>query len=214
MSFGAIKEDCQTLRIVGELIRNGETDKACDVMAQALGPNSVVFLRKALAHGITVEKLAEFLIKAPQIIERVEQHLKQRGASKREAQKQQEQIEAQKAAELAAAKEAAESQRRFEERMKYYEEQRKKLHNKDKKLTDEEKKLIEKIEKEKKAENRRKFEQKLREVREKRRKLYEEKKKLEAMRQKEEAAHKSSTPPKCEVKQTTLNPQLNNTNSR
>ena len=71
MSFGAIKEDSQTLKRVGEFIRQGETDKAYDLMAQAFGLNSVEALKKAMSYGITPEKLGELLTKAPLAIDRL-----------------------------------------------------------------------------------------------------------------------------------------------
>ncbi|MCM1323354.1 MAG: hypothetical protein NC218_04265 [Acetobacter sp.] len=215
MSIGVVKEDSQTLKRIGEFIRQGEMDKAYDLMAQAFGPASVEALKKAVSYGITPEKLGELLVKAPLAVDRFEQRLQQRGKDIAMAEKIEKQIAAQKAAEIAATKEAAESQKKFEERMKYYEEQKKKLHNKDKKLSKEEESLLKKMHKEKKAEKRRQIEQKLREVREKKRQLLEEKKKLEAMRQREEETYKRPDSQKSEVKQTTLNQQMiNNGNSR
>ena len=216
MSIGAIKEDSQTLKRVGEFIRQGDMDKAYELMAQSFGPNSVEALKKAMSYGITPEKLGELLSKAPQAVDRFEQRLQQRGKDMAVAKAIEQQIIAQKAAETAAAKEALESQKRFEERMKYYEQQKKRLQNKDKKLTDEEKKLLKKMEKEKKVEKRRLIEQKLREVREQKRKLVEEKRKLETLRQNAEEEYNRPSAPKKEVKQTTLDSQLvkSNVNTR
>ncbi len=208
MSFGAIKEDSQTLKRVGEFIRQGETDKAYDLMAQAFGLNSVEALKKAMSYGITPEKLGELLTKAPLAIDRFEQRLVKRGKDIAIAKAIEQEAEAQKAAEIAAARQAAEAQKKFEARMKYYEEQKRKLFHKDRKLTDEEKKLQHEMQKEKRAEKRRQIEQRLREVREQKRKLVEEQRKLEAMRQKEEEAYKRPEAPKKEVRQTTLTPQM------
>ncbi len=207
MSFGAIKEDSQTLKRVGELIRQGETDKAYDLMAQAFGLNSVEALKKAMSYGITPEKLGELLTKAPLALDRFAERVQQRRKDMVMAKAIEQQAAQQKAAEIAAAKQAAEAQKRFEERMKYYEEQKQKLFHKDRKLTDEEKKLREKMRKEKRAEKRREFEQRLKEIEAKRRKLTEERRKLEAMRQKEEDTYRRPDAPKREVKQTTVNPQ-------
>lgn len=208
MSFGAIKEDSQTLKRVGEFIRQGEMDKAYDLMAQAFGLNSVEVLKKAVSYGITPEKLGELLTKAPLALDRFEQRMIKRGKDIAMAKALEQQIVAQKAAEAAAAKQAAESQKKFEERMKHYEEEKKRLFNKDRKLTDEEKKILQKMQKEKRIERRRQMEQRLREVREQKRKLLEEQRKLEAMRQKEEDAYRRPTAPKKEVTKTTLNPQM------
>lgn len=208
MSFGAVKEDSQTLKRVGEFIRQGEMDKAYDLMAQSFGLNSVEVLKKAISYGITPEKLGELLTKAPLALERFEQRMIKRGKDIAMAKALEEQMAAQKAAEIAAAKQAIESQKRFEERMRYYEEEKNRLFNKDKRLTDEEKKILLKIQKEKRIEKRRKMEEELRKVREQRRKLHEEKQKLEAMRRKDEEAYRRPSAPKSEVTQTTLNPQL------
>lgn len=179
MSIGAIKEDSETLRRVGDLLRNGKQDEAYDLMAQSFGPNSVEALKKAMSYGISPEKLGELLTKAPLMIERFQERMKKRGKDQAMAKEVEELAKQQKKAMEQAKKEAAERQKRFEERMNHWDKKRHQILGKHHKLDEEEKRLKEKLGKEKNADKRRKYEEKLRKIQERRKILEEERKKLE-----------------------------------
>ena len=174
MSIGAIKADGETLKRVGELIRQGEMDKALQLMEQSFGPAGAEALKKAIAYGITPERIGERLTKAPLAIERFEQRVQAQGKIEKQAQAQEAQVAAQRAETAAkekAAREAEEAERRFERRMKELEKRgkgldkdQKKLDKEENKLEKDEKKLRDKMRKEKNAAKRRRHEEKLKEI--------------------------------------------------
>lgn len=185
MSLGVIKEDSETLKRVGEFIRQGEMDKAYDLMAQSFGPASVESLKKAVSYGVSPERLGQMLTKAPLAIDRFERHLQQRGKAKAIAEAIEQQAAAQKAAELKAEKEMLETQRRVEARLRYIDRHRERLFGEHHKLDEKERKLREKIRREKRLERRRKMEEELKRIRERKEVLEKEKQRLEEMRRQE-----------------------------
>jgi len=185
MSIGAIKEDSETLRRVGEFIRQGDMDKAYDLMAQSFGPASVEALKKAVSYGISPEKLGQILTKAPLAIDRFERRLQQRGKDKAMAEAIQKQAAAQKAAELKAKQEILETQRRVEERLNRIDKKRERLFGEHRKLDEKERSLREKIRREKKLEKRRQIEEELKRVKERKIVLEKERQRLEELRREE-----------------------------
>lgn len=185
MSLGVIKEDSETLKRIGEFIRQGEMDKAYDLMSQSFGPASVEALKKVVSYGVAPEKLGYILTQAPLALERFERRLQERGKDKAMAEAIAQQAAAQKAAELKAKQEMVETQRRVEARLRYIDRRRERLFGEHRKLNEKERKIREKIRREKRLEKRRKLEEELKRIEERKRVLAQERQRLEEQRRAE-----------------------------